>query len=495
MLTGPMNPDPKSYADKWRVMAAVAVGIFLATLDISIVNVALPTLVRDLGTSFAVVQWVVLAYLLTLTTLMLSVGRLADIVGHKGLYAAGFVVFVAGSALCGLSPAAGWLIGFRVLQALGAAMILALGPAIVIAAFPPHERGKALGIGGSVVSVGIVVGPALGGILIDALSWHWIFFVNVPVGIVGTWLVLRFVPSHKPEGGQRFDYGGAVLLFFGLLALLLALTLGQQWGFGDTRVFGLGTLWLALSVGFVWVERREHDPMIDLGLFRDRLLDVNLVTGYVTFVCVAGGTILLPFYLENVLGYDTRHVGFLMAAVPMALGIAAPLSGAISDRVGTRAITVLGLVVLAFAYVGLSTLDAETSTPGIVLRFAPIGLGMGIFQSPNNSAIMGAAPRGRLGIVSGLLAITRTLGQTTGVAVVGALWAARVFVHEGGALAGGATAARKASQVAGMQDTFRVEAGLVALALALGVWGLVESRRSRIPRADSAQTAAAPGPR
>jgi EmrB/QacA subfamily drug resistance transporter len=472
-----MAPEEIDYGRKWLVMAAVGMGVFLSTIDGSIVNVALPTLIRAFETEFAVVQWVVLAYLLTVTTLMLSVGRLADMIGKKPIYTAGFVVFTLGSGLCGLSPSITWLVGFRVVQAVGAAMILALGMAIITESFPPHERGRALGISGSVVSVGIVVGPTLGGFLIDALSWRWIFFVNLPVGVVGTAMVLRFVPAFKPAGGQRFDYWGGLSLLICLFALLLALTLGQDWGFADRRILALLAIWAVFLVLFVLIEARVRQPMIDLRLFDSRLFNINLVTGFLTFVAIAGTVILLPFYLEDVLGFAPRQVGLLIAAVPVSLGITAPISGALSDRFGSRPITAAGLAILLFGYYAMSTLAVETSVAGFLLRFLPLGIGMGVFQSPNNSAIMGTAPRERLGIVSGLLAITRTLGQTTGIAVLGAVWAARVFAAAGETLAGGATAAGAAAQAAGLQDTFRVMVVLIALGLGLAVWALVEERR------------------
>jgi EmrB/QacA subfamily drug resistance transporter len=471
--------QPVDYSRKWYVMAAVAMGVFLATIDGSIVNVALPTLVRAFGTEFAIVQWVVLAYLLTVTTLMLSVGRLGDMIGKKPLYAAGFVVFTLGSVLCGLAPSVYWLIGFRVLQAVGAAMLMALGMAIVTEAFPPSERGRALGISGTMVSIGIVVGPVLGGLLIGALSWHWIFFVNLPVGIVGTWMVIRFVPALKPAGGQRFDLAGALTLFLCLMALLMALTLGQRKGFTDILVLALLAASLAFLALFITIERRIQYPMIDLGLFRDRLFNINLVTGFVVFVCMSGTIILMPFYLENVLGYAPRSVGLLLAIVPIAVGITAPISGALSDRLGTRPITVAGLLILLLGFSAVSTLSAGTTALGYVLRFLPIGIGIGVFQSPNNSAVMGAVPRTRLGIASGLLSVTRTLGQTTGIAALGALWASRVVQRAGGVLPGGATSAPAAAQVVGLNDTFTIVVILIALALSLAVWGLIQERRSR----------------
>jgi EmrB/QacA subfamily drug resistance transporter len=454
-------------------------GVFLATIDGSIVNISLPTLVGAFQTDFALVQWVVLSYLLTVTTLMLGVGRLADIYGKKPIYTTGFIVFTVGSVLCGLSPTIYTLIGFRVLQAVGAAMVMALGMAIVTEAFPPSERGRALGISGTIVSVGIAVGPTLGGLIVKNLSWHWIFFVNLPIGIVGTWMVVRYVPAFKPPGGQRFDYLGALALCVSLLALLLALTFGQRVGFGDRSVLLLFGTWVVSLAAFIFIELHLDQPMIDLRLFRNTLFSVSLATGFMIFICLAGTLLLMPFYIQNVLGYDPQQTGLLMATVPVALGIIAPVSGSLSDRFGSRPITVAGLAVLTAGFLAVSSLDAETTTLGYVLRFLPVGLGMGIFQSPNNSAIMGAAPRDRLGIASGMLAVTRTLGQTTGIATLGALWAGQVFKHAGGVLAGGATVAPISAQVFALRDTFVFVSVLIFAALLLSIWGLREERKQK----------------
>jgi EmrB/QacA subfamily drug resistance transporter len=472
------------YNRKWYVMAAVGMGIFLATIDGSIVNVALRTIENSFSTDFPTVQWVVLAYLLTITTLMLSIGRLADMVGKKSIYTGGFIIFTIGSVLCGTSTSIHWLIGFRVFQAIGAAMIMALGMAIITESFPAKERGRALGVSGAIVSVGIVIGPTLGGLLISALSWHWIFFVNLPVGIIGTLMVIRFVPNIRPFGEQRFDYWGAVTLFVSLLCLLIALTDLQQIGEGTsqvTRVALLLIMSIVFLILFIFVELRSKEPMIDLHLFKNRLFSTGLITGFLTFICISGTTILTPFYLQIVLGYDTLKVGLLLAVVPVTLGITAPLSGSLSDRYGTRPITVTGLIVLLFGYYAMSTLTANTTALGFVLRFMPIGIGMGIFQSPNNSAIMGSAPKERLGIVSGMLAITRSLGQTTGVAVLGAVWAARTFLIAGLPIIGSATELPPSAQVNALSDTFILSVILIgcALAIAIVAWAQ-EKRRSAI---------------
>ncbi len=451
-------------------------GIFLGTIDGSIVNVALPTLVEEFGTDFATVQWVVLSYLLTLATLVLGVGRLGDIVGKKPIYALGFGIFTAGSVLAGLSTTVGWLIGFRILQAVGAAMIFALGFAIITEAFPPQERGRALGINGAVVSVGVVVGPTLGGLLIDSFSWHWIFFVNLPVGIVGTFTALKFLPNTRPGGGQRFDYVGAIAFFATLLSLMLALTFGQSRGFTDKLVLGLFVLSMVALAVFIEIERSVDQPMLDLSLFQNRLLSVNLFTGWASFAGIAGLLVLLPFYLENVLGYAPRQVGLLLASAPVALGIAAPLSGSISDRAGPRKVVVVGLAVLFAGYLLMTTLRTDTSALNYILVLIPVGLGMGIFQSPNNSAIMGSVPQERLGVTSGLLTITRISGQLSGISVFGAVWAARVISHSPGG--GDPNAAPASAQVAGLRDTMMVVAALVGLSLALAIWSLLMERRA-----------------
>ena len=472
-----MTQQPVDYSRKWLVMSAIAMGIFLSTIDGSIVNVALPTLVNSFNTDFAVVQWVVLAYLLTVTTLMLSMGRLGDMIGKKPLYTAGLVLFTIGSVLCGLAPTEYWLIGSRVLQALGASAIMALGTAILTEAFPPSERGKALGIGGTMVSVGIMAGPMLGGLIINALSWHWIFFVNLPIGIIGFIMVLRFVPDIRPVGKQRFDLPGAVILCTGLLTLLLSLTFGQQTGFGSTPAIALFAAFLVLLAAFILVESHSRSPMIDLSLFQNRLFSVNLITGFISFISVAGTVILLPFYLQDVLGHGPEVVGLMMGVVPVAMGVMAPIAGWLSDRMGPRRIIVFGLFASVVGYYAASTLQTDTSVLGYLLRFVPVGIGLGVFNAPNNSAIMGSAPRHRLGVASGLLSMTRTLGQTVGIAVLGALWASRTAFYAGQGFAGGANTAPAASQVAALSDTYLVTTGLIAIALLLAVWGLANEMR------------------
>jgi MFS family permease len=239
---------------------------------------------------------------------------------------------------------------------------------------------------------------------------------------------------------------------------------------------------------FVWIERRAAQPMVDLQLFRNRLFSVSLVTAMITFIAMAGTTILMPFYLQGVLGFDTRQAGLLLAVVPVVAGLTAPISGNLSDRLGVRPITMVGLAVMLGGFLAVSTLGTQTTALGYALRFVPVGLGLGIFQSPNNSAIMGAAPRGRLGIVSGMLALNRALGQTMGMALLGAAWASRTFYHAGQFFAGGATEAPPAIQVAALHDVLIGLVFLLAAALGMAVWAFNRSRQPAALRDTQAET-------
>lgn len=465
------------YSRKWYVMAAVGVGILLGTIDLSIVNIALPTLVREFKASFSTVQWVALAYMLTLSTLTLTMGRLGDMIGKKQIYIGGMVVFTIGSMLCGISSSIYWLIGFRVFQAIGAAMSAALGTAVIIEAFPPEERGKAIGAGAAFVSFGIIAGPAIGGLLIELISWRWVFFVNIPIGIVGVILALRFVPNIKNEKGQRFDYWGAGTVFISQLALLLALTVGQRIGFGNPIIIGLFVTSLVFFIFFFLVELRFDHPMVDLELFKDSLFGINLLNSFISFVSIGGVIILMPFYLENVLHYHPLQVGLILAVLPVAGGIVSPIAGVLSDRFGTRPIAVLGLLIMVGGYFGLTTLDAQTTTLEYILKFIPIGLGVGIFQSPNNSAIMGAAPGNRLGLVSSLLPVTRTLGNSSGIAAIGAFWASRMAFYAGPDMTKDLARVPAQAQVNALQEAFWGVALFTAVSLIFAVGVLFIGRK------------------
>jgi EmrB/QacA subfamily drug resistance transporter len=342
--------------------------------------------------------------------------------------------------------------------------------ALVTEAFPPNERGRALGIMGTVVSLGISLGPTIGGLVIGTVGWRAIFLVNLPVGITGLILVRRFVPDWRPPGGQRFDFAGAGLMFFTLLALALGLTFGPENGWLNPLIVGLLAGAAAGFVGFLIVERRLGQPMIDLRAFRDPLFSISLLTGFMVFVTIAG-MFVMPFYLELVKGFDPKRVGLFLTVVPAALGLTAPVAGALSDRYGSRGISVLGLIIIVIGSLSASTLREDTSTLGYIIRLLPLGLGAGLFQSPNNSAIMGTASRERLSVVSGLLALSRTLGQSIGVPLMGAIFASRVLTTASMQTNAEVTDAPAWAIVEGIQTTFLVAAGLIAVGVVLAVIG------------------------
>jgi EmrB/QacA subfamily drug resistance transporter len=367
------------------------------------------------------------------------------------------------------------------LQATGAVMMTSLSLAIITEIFPHEERGRALGVIGSVVSIGFALGPSLGGILVGLVSWRAIFLVNVPIGVTAVLAVWKMVPNLPPRTqDHRFDLAGAFVVFVTLAAYALGMTLGQQRGFQDVLILGLLAASVVGLAAFLMVESRAKQPMLDLHLFTDLVFGINLLMGLLVFVVIAG-MFIFPFFLELVKGYPTEQVGLMMVSIPALMGIASPVAGALSDRFGSRVISLLGLLVIAGACLGISTLHQNVTVWGFVLRAAPLGIGFGIFQSPNNSAIMGTAPRDQLGVVSGLLALTRTLGQTTGLPLIGALFTIQVFAGKAITPKLDVTKAPAADLVRGVNDTYRVTAFIMLGAAALATLAMIlDARRKRL---------------
>ncbi len=462
---------------KWLAMLGVGMGVFMATLDASIVNISLPTLIEELHADFATISWVILSYTLVLTSFMLGAARLGDMHDKKKLYLIGLVIFILGSFLCGVAPNVGWLIGFRALQGIGAAMTQALGSAIITQVFPSNERGRALGLIGTIVSIGIAVGPPLGGILIGFVGWRAIFLVNVPVGILAVYVVWRVVPSLSTRPGQHFDGAGAAILFSTLAAYALGMTLWQQQGiqFPLTRWLLLGSV-AGLAI-FLLVQTRVQQPMIDLSLFRNVLFSLNLLMGFLVFIVMAG-TYIMPFFLENVKGYSVETAGLLLMANPIVMALVAPLAGSLSDRFGSRGISLIGLAFNIVGCLAISTLNENVTAFGFVIRYIPLAFGQGLFQSPNNSAIMGAAPGDRLGVASGLLALSRTLGQTTGLPLMGTIFATLTLSSAGFSAGTDATTAPARAIVTGINGTYQTAAVIIFSSLILAATALwLDSRR------------------
>jgi EmrB/QacA subfamily drug resistance transporter len=418
----------------WLVVGTVCVGAFLGQLDASIAGLVLPTLEETFTAPVASVEWVAIGYLVVLAALVVPFGRLADMAGRKLLYTSGFAVFIVGSALCGFAPSLTWLIVFRVVQAIGAAMLQANSVAIITAAVARRRLGRAIGIQGAAQAIGLSVGPSVGGFLIDGMGWRWVFFIAVPFGLLGMllgWLILpctaRAEESERPE---RFDWLGAMLLGPSVALFLLALTFANDWGWSSPLFLAVSLLAAAALGVFVASERRAISPLVDFSLFCARLFTIGIVAGLLSYAVLFGSLFLIPFYLERILGRSPAEAGLLLTPVPVALGIMAPLAGTLTDRFGSRLPTVIGMFVSAVALLALAVLPSNGLSTTLLL-LGVLGVGLGLFTPPNNSAIMGTAPENRLGVAGGILNMTRSLGTSLGVALTGALLAVLLSVHSG----------------------------------------------------------------
>jgi len=466
--------------NKWLVLTASALGFFLVNFDGGIIGVLLPTLQGVFEAEFAEVQWVWLAGLLTIVVTLAIAGRLGDMYGRKKVFVAGSVLYIIGTFLVVLAPSVTLITLFRVVQALGISAFLALGAAIVTEAFEEQERGKALGIYNLLGLLGILAGPILTGLLIERFAWNSVFIVGIGVSVVTLICSLAFLSPTVPSRRGTFDLLGSATLFVALGALLAALTLGEDLGFLSPIALSLFALSLLAFVGFVLVERRSQEPMIVLDFFKNRTFSINLVLLLLSMVALSGYGFLLPFYLQNVLGLSTTQMGVLLAVVfGLLMAIVAPIGGTLSDKVGSWPVTLVGLVLLLGGTLAACTLTETSTQAAFLLRFIPVGLGIGLIITPTTSAVMGTVPRERLGMGSSVVSITLNTAQTVGIALLGTFWSAQVGRLIGELPEGGASLAPPDVQLAGLHSTFLFAAGIMLVGIALNVWGMSVSRKAK----------------
>jgi len=401
-------------AGKWPTMTAVGLGTFMSALNASIVNIALPYIGSAFGASLGTTEWVVMAYLLIISSLLLTFGRMGDLFGHKQIYNLGLAVFIAGSVLCALAPGIYILIACRIIQGVGAGMVMSLGPAILTAAFPANERGKALGLLGTSVAMALALGPTAGG--------------------------------------------------------LLALSHGQEWGWSSPAIAGLLSLAAAGFAFFIRHQGRTPHPMLPLTLFRNRVFNAANISQLLNFIVQYTVVFLLPFYFKDVLRLDPASGGLLLSSFPLTMMIVGPFAGALSDRIGSRSLAAAGMGLGVLSLLLLAALDAGSGTWAIVGPLLLLGLGNGVFQAPNNSAIMGSVPREHQGLAGGFMASMRNIGMVMGVALAGAVFNIRLAYHREGLAAGGlsGTALDDGAFVAALHDALLVAA-------VLGLCGVITS--------------------
>jgi EmrB/QacA subfamily drug resistance transporter len=464
---------------RWA-LAGLSLSMLLSSLGTSIANVALPTLAQAFAASFQAVQWIVLAYLLAITTLIVSVGRLGDITGRRLLLLAGIILFTMASTLCGVAPALWLLIAARAAQGLGAAIMMALTMALVGETVPKEKTGSAMGLLGTMSATGTALGPSLGGVLISGLGWRAIFFVNVPLGILTFVLAHRTLPVDRkgPKIGPttdqvRFDNVGTVLLALTLAAYALAMTVGRG-SFGPLNV----ALLLASVFGaglFVLAEARAPSPLIRLAMFGNPVLGASLATSMLVSTVMMATLVVGPFYLARALGLDAAFVGMVVSVGPLVAALTGVPAGRIADRFGAQRMTIIGLIGIMTGSLILSVTPAALGIPGYIAPSVVITVGYALFQTANNTAVMTNIHPDQRGVISGMLNLSRNLGLITGASVMGAVFALASATVD-------ITTAGRESIATGTRITFAVAAALIVVALAIAVGSRALATRPSLPR-------------
>lgn len=422
-MTG-TNTQKTAATNPWVVLVSVGLGLIMVVIDISILNIALPTLTQVFHASINSIEWTLIAYTLALTGMVPFFGRVSDVIGRKRLFIAGVLIFDLGSLLASMAPAIGWLIAARLVQAVGGALITTNTLAIITDTFPAGKRGLAMGVQAILVSGGAAIGPTVGGVLVTHLGWQWIFYINIPIGIAAAILAIRVLPplqSHRTL--EPIDWWGGGALLGGMTPLLLAVTKGPVWGWTSPAVLGLALAGILLVVLFVLRELRVRHPLVDLSLFSIRAFSSGQLAGIFATLSMASMMFLLPFYWQALRGFSAEQAGLLMLPLPLVIMITAPTAGKLSDVYGARIVASAGLTITMGALFALSTIRLDMPLWAVLWRLALLGAGLGTFMAPNNNAVMSSVPAQKRGITSGLLGTARYTGQSLGIAFAGTIFA------------------------------------------------------------------------
>ena len=473
---------------KWVALSVTTLGSAMAAIDSSIVVLGLPTIMTSLHSDLVTMIWVLMGYILMSTVFLMLFGRLADMFGRVRMYNFGFVVFTVGSLLCAFAGSGVALVAFRLVQGVGGAMLMANAMAIITEAFPRNERGRAMGINSITWAIGNIVGPVAGGVILAFLSWQWIFLVNVPIGIVGTlWGYLALHEIGEPRRGEHFDVTGMVLFSGGVLCLLVALSQGISWGWFSAPTLGLFAAFLVFEALFAVSERGGGTHFIDPELLRSRVLAFGTAAATMQSLSMFAVNFLIVFYLQAVKGVSPLTAALMILPLSLVQSVVGPVGGIISDRVGARTPATVGLVLQFVACLLLAQLT--TSSPYEVLLFGLVvlGIGGGLFWSPNTSAVMGAAPLQRLGVASATLATFRQAGMVTSFALALAVAAAAIPPRLVGAIFLGTSVTLGSSVMSGftigMTHALAVSALIVLVASGMTILAGDTSRNRRLPDA------------
>jgi len=415
------NINNEIHKKRWLILLTTVLLTFMATLDGSIVNVALPVMAEKLSVSMASIEWVVTSYLIVIVATILVFGRLADIKGKTTIFRLGIVIFTIGSLACGLSNSLIMLVLSRGLQAIGAAGTMSTSHGIITHVFPSNERGRALGLNGTFVALGSMIGPPVGGIIVSVFSWQYIFLINIPIGILAMVIAMKTLPKSTSNSNEKFDIKGAIL--FGLTMILLfgALTFGKEVGYENKAIIASLILSIVFFVIFIIVEKRTVQPLLKLEIFNNFLFSLSIFCAFISFVAISCSNIILPFYLQYVMKLTPSFTGLLMMVSPIILAFVAPMSGYISDRVGSEVLTFVGLMGTSCGLFLMSNLNEYSYLGTLIAFIAIMTMGNGMFQSPNNSLVMSTVDKSNLGIAGSVNALVRNLGMVFGISLSTAL--------------------------------------------------------------------------
>lgn len=405
------------YNKRWRILAVVLLSPLMGNIDSSIVNVALPSMANHLNAEINSIQWVVTSYLMIISAFVLIFGKLGDKLGKALIFNYGFLLFGFGSFLCALSKSLVFLVFSRIVQALGAAMFMSTNQGIVATVFSANERGRALGLLGSAVAIGTMLGPPLGGIIVQLFNWQSAFLINIPISIFAFAAGNYILP--KKENSQKvlnFDFKGAFLFVVFIVSLFWALLSGERLGWSNNRIVISLIISFMCGISFYFLEKSQGDPIVDLSMFNNKLFNISVFCGFISFVAIFSVNIIQPFYLQGVIKMSPAASGVIMLAFPISTVIVSPVSGYVADKIGAKILTVLGLFTMSVGLINMALLNDSSSYAHIMISFATLGIGSGMFQSPNNSIIMALAPKDKLGVIGSINALVRNIGMVSGIA-------------------------------------------------------------------------------
>ena len=480
---------------KWWVFSAVALGTLTSVVNHGSMSVALPTIAQHFGADLATAQWVVIAEGLAISALILPMGRLSDIVGRKQVYFTGLIIFAGAAFMAASSQNITILIAFKVLQGLGAAMTQGTGMAMITSVFPASERGKGIGSHASVVGTGGVLGPVMGGFIVTAFDWRWVFYVNVLMGMCAMLAVLLIIKGEafrQDARNRQYDFPGAALSTAVLLTFLLTVSNGARMGWTSPPIIVAAVAFVGFLIAFVRWEIRSPSPMLDMGLFRSRVFSIGIATNFMSFLAITSARFLLPFYLQAALRYTPALVGFVLLPNAASRIVMGPLSGWLSDRYGWKPFNIIGLLFSAAGLFVLASLTVSSSILVVLLGILLQSAGSGLFQSPNSASIFSAADSSRHGVVSAFVNLSRNSGNVTGIAIATSIVTA---VMAGGGFEPQIDAVLEAGQGSGLLASFMT--GLKVVFLSMGILQVVgavasffkhEPRPEPVSRPESVET-------